>query len=226
MKTLFLSDLHLGSPLFTKKAAVVDLILSPEFEELILVGDIFDTWEAKIEKIFNDNQAFMSTVFEASKHIPTTFIMGNHDPDADIIKANWPFVGVHEEFQWNGGMITHGHQFDDLITKYSWLAKFLFTIHWICQRIFFINIKAFVRRILYSVAGHRQKKYYTELTLDIERGAVEKYKEYAFVVMGHTHLPKKAVSGATKYINCGDWIHNQTYVIHDSESKEFTLNHL
>jgi len=223
MKTLFLSDFHLGSPLFKSTEVIVDLLMSPEFEEVILVGDIFDTWEDSIEDIYSNNGSVVSAIQEVSIHKPVVFIVGNHDPDADNIRANFPLVGVHEEFPYHGGMVVHGHQFDKLLLKYSWFAKLMFSFHWFFQRILFINIKAFFRNIYYSVSGQRQKKYYTELTLDIEKAVVDKYKSYKFVVMGHTHLPKKAIEGTTKYINCGDWIHNRTYATYDTDTGEFNI---
>ena len=56
------------------------------------------------------------------------------------------------------------------------------------------------------------KPYYDNLVLDVENAAVEKYKH---VIMGHTHFPKTSISSTHTYVNCGDWIHHQTYVEFD-----------
>ena len=58
----------------------------------------------------------------------------------------------------------------------------------------------------------RDKKYYNDLILDVEKNAVEKYKH---VVMGHTHFPKINKTDQHTYVNCGDWIHHGTYVEYD-----------
>lgn len=220
--TLFISDLHLGSPLFDDEIVIVDLLQSPKYDEIVLVGDILDVWEDDIESILESNRAIVEAIHKASIDRPVTYILGNHDPDRETILKYLPLVGVCEEYLFGKGVVTHGHQFDDLIIKYSWLAKIVFYIHWVCERAFGINVKAYFRRLFYSLSAKKDKRYYNDLIIDVEKNAIEKYSDYDYVIMGHTHLPK-IVSGKTTYVNVGDWIHNRSYVIYDSSTNIFTL---
>jgi UDP-2,3-diacylglucosamine pyrophosphatase LpxH len=85
-----------------------------------------------------------------------------------------------------------------------------------------LNIKAFFRELFYSVSAKRDKDYYIKLVGDIEKSLIKKYRpNYNYLVCGHTHLPKINKDAGVQYVNCGDWVHNRTYVIYDSG--EFTL---
>ncbi len=55
MKILFLSDLHLGSPLFRRKAEILN-ILKDEYDKIIVVGDLLDVWYKSAYDIYRENE--------------------------------------------------------------------------------------------------------------------------------------------------------------------------
>ena len=118
-------------------------------------------------------------------------------------------------------LIVHGDQFDDLVIKYSWFAKLIFIPNWLCERLFHWNLKASFREFFYSIANKRDKPYYSKLVGDIENEAKKYYENKCrYLVMGHTHTPKRVDIDNFSYINCGDIIHNKVCLEFD-ENKKF-----
>jgi UDP-2,3-diacylglucosamine hydrolase len=220
-KFLYISDLHLGSPLFESIDQIISL-LNGDYTLIFIVGDIIDTWEDDVEHIIGKYHRLITKINELDNVI---IIKGNHDPSLESLESIFPGKQVLMEYEFHCGndmgIIVHGDEFDSLVTKYSWLTKILAPIHWVLERVG-INLKAYFRELFYSIANKRNKDYYKDLVFDIEHSLVEKYgHEYKYIVIGHTHLPKIEDINGCIYINCGDWVHNKTYVT--LENGVFTL---
>lgn len=223
MKRLILSDLHLGSPLFTKRKEVIQALCSEEFSDIIFNGDLLDIWETNIDNIKRDNLSIITVINDVSNKKPVYYILGNHDPQVKDIKKIFPNIIIVNELQIDDLFIIHGDEFDNLVTKYSFLAKILFIPHWVGERLG-LNIKAFFREITQSVSNKKDKSYYKQLVRDIDKAALKKYsKRCQYLIMGHTHSPKIIESPDCTYINGGDLIHNHTYVVFDIDSKSFEI---
>lgn len=212
MKRLLLSDLHLGNPLFKYELQLIKL-LSSNFDEIIVCGDILDTWESSIDKIISKYD-FLINLF--NNHESVIIIHGNHDPNINQLQFIFNNCKVYNNYVYNNNIVIHGSEFDTLIIKYSYIARCLGYFNWIFER-FNLDVKSFFRELYYSISAKRQKIYYDSLVSNIEKSAVEKYsKEYKMIIMGHTHMPKII----NNYINCGDMIHNYTYIIDDDDKFE------
>lgn len=220
MKYLILSDLHLGSPLFKYELELIHLLNDNKFDKIIINGDIFDIWELPINKIISKYIILINIINNLAISKSIIIIRGNHDPNITVLSSIFYSCNVVFQYEYNNNIVIHGSEFDDLIMKYSIIAKFLGYINWFFERIH-LDLKTFFRELFYSISAKRQKKYYNDLISDIEKSAVDKYKDtYDFIIMGHTHMPKISDT----YINCGDMIHNYTYVIDDdNDFKLFNL---
>ena len=215
MRILFLSDLHLGSPLFKSENKILSL-LEEEYDKIILVGDIIDIWENDLVSIVCDNQNLLKKINTLNNVI---IIKGNHDPSITALESVFYQKDVNDRFMLKVDnksiLVIHGDEFDCLVTKYSWLAKLLFPVHWLFERLG-VNLKGWFRDLYCSISSKRDKKYYNALVLDMERELFNKYKGlYDCVVVGHTHLPKIIQEDGFTYVNCGDWVHNKVYVIYE-----------
>ena len=220
MKTLLLSDLHLGSPLTNNDLELALLISNKSYDRIIFNGDIFDEWEeSNLYSIFTMNYRFVRTLRDIMYIKPIIYITGNHDPKKDKLQKSFPSINFCNELSINNIKIIHGNEFDKFIIKYSWLAKLLYCVHWIFER-FGFDIQSFSRNILHSVGMKKEKKYYNDLVFDIEENAVYKYKNdgYNILIMGHTHLPKFVIKDNFTYVNSGDWIYNKTYIELDDQT--------
>ena len=209
MKFLFLSDIHLGSPLFQEHDKLEE-VLNSNFEHLYLLGDILDVQERDLNKIIKRNKNIINRIkFLGSK---VTIIKGNHDPELSEIQSLFPKAKVLEESQFEKFKLIHGHEFGLPVLKYSFLVKLLFKLHWFFERIG-INLQAIFRTLYISISSIINGEDYEDIILDVEKSIIDKYSgKYSGVICGHTHMPKQIEHGGFLYINCGDWIHNNTYL--------------
>jgi UDP-2,3-diacylglucosamine pyrophosphatase LpxH len=225
---LYLSDIHLGSPLFDSESDLIKLIKDDRFRRIFFVGDIFDVWEQELSKIQNDHHSFIAEVNNQirSNKKEIIAIKGNHDPDEAMIKYVWPQAKIcKDKYIEKDVIVIHGNEFDGAILKVEFFNKLLYYLFiWPIQKFFKYNIRDRFRSMLYSPASRRGKKHYDRLVLQIEKDAIKKYQDqYNYVIMGHTHFPKivncEEETCHCDYINCGDWIHNRSYVIRDDDGK-------
>lgn len=220
MNLLFISDLHLGSPLFRAENKVLSL-LNGEYDRVFILGDVLDVWENDLDSIVFNNKRIIDRI---NKLDNVVVVKGNHDPSIYELSSVFYNAIVCPAYRCSVDgkimVMVHGDECDELIIKYSWSAKLLFSIHWICQR-FGLNIKGFFRNLFHSVSMKVDNKYYNELVLDIEKDLVSKYKDGCdCLIVGHTHFPKLIQRDNIVYINCGDWIWNRSYVVYkDNEFK-------
>jgi len=221
---LYLSDLHLGNPLFKDENTILKLLNEPKYNRIVILGDIIDTWEAPVESIRKKYDHLINQINLRAKQGPVLIIRGNHDPDILVMHSIFDMCRIFESLREGSTIFIHGHEFDELITKHYWLAKLIFPIRWLLERLG-VNLLAYVRNLYHSIAAKRQNKKYNDLVIDIEKQAVSKYeKDFDYLVMGHTHLPKIVLRDSDPkeprkcdYINVGDWIHNRTYVERDGD---------
>ena len=217
MKRLIFSDFHIGNPLFKDVyiKSIKQIFKDNIYDEIIINGDIIDIWENSKNKILYEYEPFIKFINERAKYIPIYIICGNHDPDFDSMNEIFNSCIVKQySYSDSKSIFIHGHEFDYLILNYSYIIRFL---NYFCigfEKIG-IDIKSFFREYLYSVSMKRSKAYYSDLVLDIEKDAVLKYCEnYQNIILGHTHFPKiTKINSLCQYINSGDIIHNNSYVV-------------
>lgn len=218
---LYISDLHLGSPLFESSYYVSEL-LGKDYDKVVIVGDLFDIWEDSIDDIVKDNIKLVNVMRSLNNLIIVT---GNHDPSKEKMEEIFPNASVCDYYADGKKIFIHGHEFDYLVTKYDWAAKLLFPLHWVLERLH-INMKNWIVRLFHSISAKKQKKYYNDLVLAIEKDAVKKYKDkFDVIIMGHTHLPKLVITDGVTYINVGDWTFHNVYCEFDGVSGRHSLIH-
>jgi len=209
VKKLFISDFHLGSPLFSKERKVAQLFNCSNYKEIYIIGDIIDTWENDISKISKQYDSLIRIINNSPAKV--CVIQGNHDPDIDKLKFIFHNceVVVNKEISLDGkkAMLVHGDEFDDVVIKYLWLAKVWFPIHWVLERVG-INVKGFLRDLFHSISKKKQHKHYNDIISDIEKAAVKKYSDYSIIIMGHTHLSKFVYTSIPTYINTGSLLND------------------
>lgn len=225
MKDLFISCVHLGNPLFKSKHFIGEL-LSRDYRKILLLGDIWDTWEMPFENILKKYQYITEIIREQSEKKEIIFTWGNHDPTLPEIQNAFQDMHVCTVFAWSDleGVcrVLHGHQFDNAIVKKEWLSKLLY--YFLVSPVYHVfryNLRDKFKNLLHSIAARRGKKSYNSIVMDVERQAVAKYGR---VIMGHTHTYKIVQEEETLYINPGDWIHNHSYIEYDIETGKYSLH--
>ena len=79
MKTLVISDVHIGSK-GCRTEAILSLLENKSFDRYILVGDIIDGWLFKKYKKFTyEHTKVIRRLLKLSKNKKIIWIAGNHD---------------------------------------------------------------------------------------------------------------------------------------------------
>jgi len=228
IKTLFISDLHLGNPNSQAKK-VLELLKLYEFENLIIVGDFIDLTYMK-RKNFNLHKDHMTVIQKilrlSRKGINIVYILGNHDAyirnfieDSNIylgdilICNNYIHETINEKIY-----ITHGDEFDGFIRLHPF-------IYWLGDKAYELSIKInkiynFFRKIFgfeyWSLSAHLKSKVKNavEFINEYEKMSKNKIKEMNCdsILMGHTHIPKIKIK---EYYNTGDFVESCSYITED-----------
>lgn len=226
VRTLFLSDVHLGSPA-SRASRVADLLQRVECDELILAGDIIDGWQIRRRRAVwtADHTRVIAAVLHKLQRQRTrvVYVRGNHDDFlASILPlalSNLAIVESHVHLTDEGPLlVAHGDAFDAVVPHsplkalgaagYGWLLR--------ANRVYnryrrlrgkgeFSLAKAIKGRLASAhrfVAGFEQ--YMVELAR--QRGCVG-------VVCGHVHCAADKRIDGVRYLNCGDWVESATAVV-------------
>lgn len=128
-RTLFLSDVHLGSKP-AKAEFLIDFLRHHEAETIYLVGDIVDGWRLKRSWHWPQahNDVVQKLLRKARKGARIVYIAGNHDEFlrgfqgvhfGGIVVAD---RAVHDTADGRRMLVIHGDQFDPVVHNARWLA--------------------------------------------------------------------------------------------------------
>ena len=222
-RTLWISDIHLGTP-GCQADALLDFLRSTDSSTLFLVGDIVDGWQLRRQWFWpqTHNDIVQKLLRKARKGTRIIFIPGNHDEFARRY-AGHDFGGIEVAEDWihvtAGGQrlwITHGDLFDGVIQCARWLAHF-------GDRLYELVLK--LSHQLNSVRARLGLPYWSlsrYLKLKVKR-AVSYVGEFESVlirearrrgadgvVCGHIHHAELRDVDGTVYANDGDWVESLT----------------
>lgn len=232
-RTVFLSDIHLGTP-DSKADEVVDFLKHLRCEKLVLNGDIIDGWALKRGGKWNNRHSrFIRKVLKMTEkdHTEVIYLRGNHD---DILERFLPltfgrirFTKEHVHITKTGKryLVVHGDGFDSVSTNHRWLASlgavgynFLLRVNrvynlwrsWRGREYFSLSktVKAKVKSAVSFVDR------YEELLQDLAR-----HKECDGIICGHIHTPEDKQVGDTHYLNSGDWVESLTGIIEHHDGR-------
>ena len=225
IKTLFISDVHLGT---TKCQAekLLGVFREYEFETLVIVGDFIDLTSLKKKFYWSESH---STVIQkvlrmSRKDIKVIYILGNHDyylrgliQDQDISIGD---ILICDEFYYTTGKgeriyICHGDQFDGFIRMHP----FLYGLgDWAYELSFKINkvynvIRRFFGLEYWSLSAYLKSKVKNAISFvnDFKILSIKKLEEVGCdsIMIGHIHTP--AIE--ENYYNCGDFCESCSYLI-------------
>lgn len=213
---VFMSDLHIGSPLFKSYDLVLELYNDPKVEEIYILGDLFDTWEKNAFSSVRKSRYLIDVINNSGK--TKAVIKGNHDPNLWIMKEILKDVYVtlsHSIYLFDKKtLLIHGDEFDRLID----VSKIWFPIHYTLQRVG-LNIKATARNAYHYISRIKKRQPYNSIVFRTEEKIVDYYgPEYDIIISGHTHMPKLIQLSNCFYVNCGSLVYKPTYVVVDKNT--------
>ena len=238
IKTLFISDLHMGNP-NSQASKVLDLFKMYDFENLIIVGDFIDMTYMKRKK-FNWNKDHLTIIQKilrlSRKGVNVVYVVGNHDNYVrHLIEENDIYFGgilicdeyVHETIN-EKIYIVHGDCFDGFIRIHPF-------IYWLGDTAYELSIKInkiynSFRKIFgveyWSLSSYLKYKVKNaiEYINEYEKISELKLKEKGCtsILMGHTHFPKVVEN---KYYNTGDFVESCSYITENYNGK-LTLDYI
>lgn len=232
-RTVFLSDIHLGTP-DSKADEVVDFLKHLRCEKLVLNGDIIDGWALKRGgKWSSRHSRFIRKVLKMTEKDDTEviYLRGNHD---EILERFLPLAfgkirfmkeHIHTTRKGVRYLVVHGDGFDSVSTNHRWLASlgavgynFLLRVNrvynlwrsWRGKEYFSLSksVKAKVKSAVSFVDR------YEELLQDLAR-----HKECDGIICGHIHTPEDKQVGDVHYLNSGDWVESLTAIIEHNDGR-------
>jgi UDP-2,3-diacylglucosamine pyrophosphatase LpxH len=231
-RTLFISDVHLGS-----KAAKTDYLLDflrfHDADTIILVGDIVDGWRLKRSWYWPQpcNDVVQKILRKARKGTRIIYIPGNHD---EFLRA-FPGVHfggievaarhVHESADGLRYLVLHGDEFDVVVRNARLLA---YLGDWAYDVAIVINIGlAAVRRRLgmpywsFSAWAKQQVKHAVNFIGEFQSvvAAEARKADAQGVVCGHIHHAVITDIDGIRYMNSGDWVESCTAIAEHEDGR-------
>jgi UDP-2,3-diacylglucosamine pyrophosphatase LpxH len=206
--TIMVSDVHLGNKMSRSKALTA-MLRSGSFENLILLGDIFQ--DIDFERLNSDDWGFLGYVRELSKTKKVIWVVGNHDWDISKIMTNMVGAKTYEQYEFrlpDGSLniALHGHVLQGGSSNSPAISRIggalMLGIQKIfgnteCAKRFYKNVDSIERDL--SKAAERVKAGAFKLA---------QKKGYRRVFCGHTHTPEMMYSEDREvvYYNTGHWL--------------------
>jgi UDP-2,3-diacylglucosamine hydrolase len=236
-KVFFASDFHLGAPDLKKSQERERSILrwldhiEPEMQALWLLGDIFDFWFEYKHAVPKGGLRLQGRLAElADKGIPIVLFAGNHDlwykdyfeQEIGAIIYHQPIaLQVNNRFR---AFVGHGDGLGPGDYNYKRLKK-VFTnrfCQWAFERIhpnlgIGIARKWSAHSRSHNPEGEQTFRGEKEWLWQFSK-EIEKERHFDYYIFGHRHLALALEVGPhAKYINTGDWLHNNSYAYADAE---------
>ncbi|MFN3415462.1 MAG: UDP-2,3-diacylglucosamine diphosphatase [Caldimonas sp.] len=232
VRTVFISDIHLGTP-GCQAAALLDFLRTVECETLFLVGDIIDGWQLRRQWYWPQahNDVVQKLLRKARKGTRVIFIPGNHDEFARrYVEHNFGGVDVAEDWvhltaDGRRLWITHGDLFDGVIQCAKWLA-------YVGDSLYEFTLK--LNRHLNSLRARLGLPYWSlskYLKLKVKRAVsyVSDFEEALArearrrgvdgVVCGHIHHAELRDIDGVLYANDGDWVESLTALVEHADGR-------
>lgn len=226
VKTLFLSDIHLGMA-DSKAVQAAHMLRHCKCEKLVLNGDIIDVWALKTSgRWTHEHTHFVRTVLKKieKEGLEVVYLRGNHD---DVLEKFLPFrlpglsiVDEHIHESPHGRyLVVHGDGFDHVTTNHVWLAKagavgydmllrlnrfYNAWLNWRGKEAFSLSrwVKARVKQAVGFVGR------YEEQLQNLAR-----WKKCDGIICGHIHTPADKMIDDIHYLNSGDWVESMTAIV-------------
>lgn len=227
-RTLFLSDIHLGTP-GCKADLLLDFLRNNEAQTIYLVGDIIDGWRIKRSWFWHESHnAVVQEILHKVRHgTNVIYVPGNHD-EALRDYTGLDFAGIdicdeiiHRTADGRDLLVLHGDQFDSVVRYASWLAHLGDRAYGIALALnnWLHNARRLFGMPYWSLSSYLKQKvknaveYISSFETAVARAARERGVDG--VVCGHIHHAEMREIDNILYCNDGDWVESCTALAED-----------
>ena len=231
-RTLWISDLHLGTP-GCQAEALLGFLKHTECETLYLVGDIIDGWQLRRQWYWPQahNDVVQKLLRKARKGTRVIFIPGNHDEFARrYVGHNFGGIEVaedwvHETADGRKLWVTHGDLFDGVIQCAKWLAHVGDSLYEFTLRLnrHLNSLRARMGLPYWSLSKYLKLKVKRAVSYvgDFETALAREARKRGVhgVVCGHIHHAELREIDGILYANDGDWVESLTALAEHADGR-------
>ncbi len=229
-RTLFLSDIHLGTKA-CQAEHLLEFLKYYDADTIFLVGDVIDFWRIKASPYWpqSHNDVIQKLLRKVRKGSRIIYIPGNHDEDLRAY-CGQHFGGIEFKLQdmhiaadGRKFLIMHGDEFDVVIRYVKWLA---FLGDWAYVMALGLNTTFNKMRRQFglpywSLSAYLKYKVKKAVNFigDFETtlASEARRQEADGVICGHIHhAGMRDINGVT-YINTGDWVESVTAAVENHD---------
>jgi UDP-2,3-diacylglucosamine pyrophosphatase LpxH len=227
-RTLFLSDIHLGTR-GCQADALVAFLQATSCDRMFLVGDIIDGWRLRKSWHWDaaHDEVLRLILRMARAGTEVTYIPGNHDEmfrawlpmELEVGGIRLALEAVHTTADNRRLLVIHGDEFDSVVCYARYLALLgdsAYTAALVANRWF----NAARRRLGYpywslSAWLKRQVKEAVKAIdrFEVALAAEARRRGMDGVVCGHIHHAEMRTIGGILYLNDGDWVESCTALV-------------
>lgn len=228
VRTLFLSDIHLGYR-GCRAEALLAFLAAHQPDEVVLVGDVVDLWSLGRVPFWPPahQEVVRQLVGLAAKGVPVTYVPGNHDEavrewaGTNLAGVRVALEHVHVTADGRRFLVMHGDAFDDAVRFPPWLAALgshLYDVMmWVSHRIHGLRRRLSRRARWFSLATWVKQRVpeAVRYVRQFETVALQEARRRGFdgIVCGHIHQPALQMRDGLCYANDGDWVEHGTGLV-------------
>ena len=231
-RTLFVSDLHLGTR-GAQAEMFLDFLKDHEAETIFLVGDIVDCWRLKRGWYWpqSHNDVVQKLLRQSRKGARIVYIPGNHDEVLrDYIGTHFGGIEVvqqtiHETAGGKRYLLIHGDEFDVVVRYAKWLAL-LGDWAYVVALTFNTYFNVARRKLgfgYWSLSAWLKLKVKNAVNFigEFEGAVVEaaRREQVQGVICGHIHHAADRDMDGIHYLNCGDWVESCTALVEHQDGR-------
>ncbi len=231
-RTLWISDLHLGTP-GCQANALLDFLKHTECETLFLVGDIIDGWQLRRQWYWPQahNDVIQKLLRKARKNTRVIFIPGNHDEFArkylqhDFGGIEVAEEWIHETADGRKLWVMHGDLFDGVIQCAKWLAYVGDSLYGFTLQLnrYLNSLRARMGLPYWSLSKYLKLKVKRAVSYvgDFEQAVAREARKRGLqgVVCGHIHHAELRDIDGILYANDGDWVESLTALAEHADGR-------
>ncbi len=225
MRSLFLSDLHLGARA-SRPTQILAFLKNIDAETIYLVGDVFDLWHGGRVHWGDAHEAVMDAFRERRRNgARIVYLPGNHDtamraPGAAVEGWELREAVIHRAADGRRYLVLHGDQCDPRILRWHAMTRLGSRLDAMLRQVDdWQRQRGHVPAGTQSPAQRVIARANQLLAMGdrFERRLIKLARAAGTegVICGHSHQPGLRAHGEMLYANCGDWIDSLTAMTED-----------
>lgn len=225
LRSLFLSDLHLGARA-SRPQMVLEYLRNVDAETIYLVGDIFDLWHGGRVYWGDAHEAVLDDLARRARSgTRIVYLPGNHDsqmrqPDSRVDGWELREAVVHRAADGRRYLVLHGDQCDPRFLRWHFMTRLGSRLDALMRQA--DDLQRRRGQLLPDAPSAAQRviaRANSVLAMGerFERRLVKLARATGTVgvICGHSHKPGLRRHDGVVYANCGDWIDSLTALTED-----------